>query len=418
MALTIPTIKEQYFRIPAHRFEQGQRTVFTFALGLAQLDSMLPQRVDDDVVREANRRLTPSHAKQIEVYLREHDDWVLGAILLGIDPDAVQFSPFQDEEGNQSPMFGELRIPYNRMSSLRLFDGQHRRRAIQDVLAGLRDLEKERSQSLNEGERNGDDPGLITVLRDHFLESRAKRESLEQQSVPVVLYQEGDIKALRRMFADAAKTKPIEGVTRARFDDRDPFNRAAYEVAEQSDLLRGRIEMERNTVARTSPNLLSFNQLATILKTLMFGYYGRVSHVRSLEIEADHEPVVRLGLDWADNFLPETCREYEELLDREIKDDSLIPTLRRETFALNATVLRVLAACFHGWKEEVSQDVGQLAQFVRGESFSNTLENSLLVRAGLVMPGTTSPAGRRQEVQKTIRYILRNAKNYVASRSS
>ena len=176
--------------------------------------------------------------------------------------------------------------------------------------------------------------------------------------------------------------------------------------------------MERNTVARTSPNLLSFNQLATILKTLMFGYYGRVSHVRSLEIEADHEPVVRLGLDWADNFLPETCKEYEELLDREIKDDSLIPTLRRETFALNATVLRVLAACFHGWKEEVSQDVGQLAQFVRGESFSNTLENSLLVRAGLVMPGTTSPAGRRQEVQKTIRYILRNAKNYVASRSS
>ena len=117
MALTIPAIKEQYFRIPAHRFEQGHRTVFTFALGLAQLDSMLPQRVDDDVVREANRRLTPSHAKQIEVYLREHDDWVLGAILLGIDPDAFQFSPFQDEEGNQSPMFGELRIPYNRMSS-------------------------------------------------------------------------------------------------------------------------------------------------------------------------------------------------------------------------------------------------------------------------------------------------------------
>ena len=168
-------------------------------------------------------------------------------------------------------MFGELRIPYNRMSSLRLFDGQHRRRALQEVLAGLRDLEKERSQSLNDGERNGDDPGLITVLRDQFLESRAKRESLEQQSVPVVLYQEGDIKALRRMFADAAKTKPIEAVTRARFDDRDPFNRAAYEVAEQSDLLRGRIEMERNTVARTSPNLLSFNQLATILKTLMFG---------------------------------------------------------------------------------------------------------------------------------------------------
>ena len=383
MAMTVPAIQEQYFRIPAQRFKQGTRAVFTFALELAQLDSMLPQRVDEDVVRDANRRLTPSHAKQIEQYLRIHDDWVLGAILLGIDPDAIQFTPFLDDKGNENPMFGELRIPYNRMSSFRLFDGQHRRRAIQDVLAELRDSEKARMRLLNVAKRNDDEPGLVSMLNGQLVQVRAKREELERQSVPVVLYEEGDIKALRRMFADAAKTKPIEAVTRARFDDRDPFNRAAYVVAEQSDLLRGRIEMERNTVARTSPSLLSFNQLATTLKTLMFGYYGRGSRVRSLEIEADHEPVVRLGNEWADNFLPATCKEYEELFDRESEDASLIPALRRETFALNATVLRVLAACFHGWRLEVSEDVHPLARFIRGESFSNTLENSLLVRAGI-----------------------------------
>ena len=49
------------------------------------------------------------------------------------------------------------------------------------------------------------------------MQTRSKREALEQQSLPIVLYEEGDIKALRRMFADAAKTKPIEAVTRARF---------------------------------------------------------------------------------------------------------------------------------------------------------------------------------------------------------
>lgn len=410
MAIRVPVIQEQHFRIPAQRFQQGHRAVFTFALDLTQLDSMLPERVDEDMVREANRRLTPSHAKQIEQYLQQHDDWVLGAILLGIDPDAVEFIPFEDDEGNQSPTFGELRIPFNRMSTLRLFDGQHRRRAIQDVLAGLRDVEKDRSQLLDHAKKNGDDPEVVRMLSEQFVESRTKREALEGQSVPIVLYQEGDIKALRRMFADAAKTKPIEAVTRARFDDRDPFNRAAYEVAEQSELLRGRIEMERNTVARTSPNLLSFNQLATVLKTLMFGYYGRVSRVRSLELEVEYEPIVRLGIEWADDFLPAACKDYEQLLNRETEDNLLIPMTRRETFALNATVLRVLAACFHGWRDEVGYDVEFLAQFIRSESFDNSLENSLLVRAGLVMPGTTSPVGRRQEVQKTIRYILRNAK--------
>ena len=134
-------------------------------------------------------------------------------------------------------------------------------------------------------------------------------------------------------------------------------------------LLRGRIDMERNAVARTSPNLLSFNQVATTLKTLMFGYYGRVSRVRRLEIEADHEPMIKLGIEWADDFLPTTCNEYEELLKRETEDDSLIPTMRQGTFALNATVLRVLAACFHGWREEVGEDVEPLAQFIRRQSF-------------------------------------------------
>lgn len=418
MPITVPVIREQYFRIPAQRFKQGHRTVFAFALNLEQLDSMLPERVDEDVVRDANRRLTPSHAKQIEAYLRDHDDWVLGAILLGIDPDAVEFTAFEDEEGNPSPAFGELRISYNQMSAIRLFDGQHRRRAIQDVLAGLRDSERDREHLLSQSGSSGVDSDSASELTRQLGELRAKRRSLLKQSVPIVLYEEGDIRALRQMFADAAKTKPIEAVTRARFDDRDPFNRASYEVAEQSELFRGRIEMERNTVARTSRNLLSFNQLSTVLKTLMFGYYGRVSQVRSLELDADYGPVVKLGVEWADNFLPATCTEYEQLLNREIEDDLLVPSLRSETFALNATVLRVLAACFHGWQEEVGPDLSLLAHFFRAHSFNNTLKNSLLVQAGLVTPGATSPVARRQEVQKSIRYILRNAKRSSDNRRS
>ena len=412
MAFTIPTVQPQVFRTPAQRFKQGHRTVFTFALDLTQLNSILPQRVDEELVHDANRRLTRSHAKKIEHYLREKEDWVLGAILLGISADAMEFVPFKDDNGQESPSFGELRIPYNSMSSLRLFDGQHRRRAIRDVLSGLRDAENERVQLLKEAEEDKASQAVLDKLEQQALNLRQKQNELGQQSVPVVLYQEGDIAALRRMFADAAKTKPIEAVTRARFDDRDPFNKAAFEVEIQSEFLRGRIEMERNTVARSSPNLLSFNQLATVLKTLMFGYYGRVSRDRSLELEADHQPIVHIGLEWADDFLPATCKLYEDLLRREADDQSLIPELRRGSFALNATVLRVLAACFHDWRKDGAQNMEPLTLYIRGQSFSNTLKDSLLVRAGLVLPGATSPVGRRQEVQNTIRYILDHANRH------
>lgn len=413
MSIVLPANEVQSFRIPAHRFTQGHRTVFTFALDLRQLDSILPQRIDEDVVREANRRLTPAHAKKIENYLRGHDDWVLGAILLGIDSKALKFSPFRDKEGNPNPMFGELEIPYNRMNSLKLFDGQHRRRAIQDLLAGLVNEETKLLRSIDEENENNQGPDSIEILKEQLAEVRKKRESLEKQSLPIVLYKEGDIKALKQMFADAAQTKPIEAVTRARFDDRDPFNRAAYEIREQSELFRNnRIEMERNTVARTSPCLLAFNQLATTLKTLIFGYYGRVSRIRSIELQADHEPIVKLGIEWADDFLPAACKEYEELLDPEVDDVYAIPDMRRESFAINATVLRVLAACFHGWREEVGENTQPLSEFLRRNSFKNTLKKSLLIRAGLVMPGATSPVGRRQEVQNAIRYILRNAKRH------
>ena len=44
--------------------------------------------------------------------------------------------------------------------------------------------------------------------------------------------------------------------------------------------------------------------------------------------------------------------------------------------------------------------------------FKNTLKKPMLVRAGLVRPGDTSPVARKQEVQKAIRYILRNAKRH------
>ncbi|MDE2766139.1 MAG: DGQHR domain-containing protein, partial [Chloroflexota bacterium] len=418
MSLIVPAPREQLFEVQAQRYEQGGREVFTFPLDLAQLDGVFPPRVDEDVVKDANRRLTPSHAKQIEWYLDQQPDWVLGGILLGVEREAVRFVRFEDEAGTPSEKLGTLQIPLNRLSAIKMFDGQHRRRAIHDLLARLRNYEREYEQQLNEAIKNKGDKELIASLRNKLSQTQTKLQSMEKQSIPVVLYMEGDINALKRMFADAARTKPIEAVTRARFDDRDPFNLAADKVAEQSELLQDIVEWERSTVARTSPKLLAFNQLATILKTLVFGYYGRVSRERNREFQANYQPVVELGLEWTDNFLPSVCREYEQLLDQEVDSASLIPVRRPETFAYNVTVLRVLAACFHDWRQEVGEDVQPLVEYIRNESFDTSVERSLLIKAGLVVAGTNgtnSPVARQQDVKGAIRYILDKAEEPVSA---
>ena len=356
MTLTIPSIDNQYvLRTPAHRFRQGGRDVYSFPLDLATLDGLLPQRVDEDVIKDANRRLTPSHAKKIQGYLVDRSDWILGALLLGIAPDAVEFIPGKDENGRDSDLFGELRILTNRANTLKIFDGQHRRRAIADALS--------ESQQLQLGSDRPDQ--LVTA------------------SVPIVLYAEDDIKSLRQMFADASKTKTIESNTVTRFDERDAFNLAAMWLSDNSDLFSGRVEMERTTVPRSSECLVAINQLAKTLRTLDVGYKGRVSKDRNDGHLLEPEALYERCLEWADGFMVAARSEYDHLVAGEI-DNSEIPHFRSTSFAFNATVIRMMAGCYYEWVKN-GDDWGALADFFRGQSLERrSSDNTLLHEAGII----------------------------------
>ena len=370
-------------QLPAHRFQQGNRDVYYFTLDLATLDGLLPQRIDDSVVREANRRLTPSHARNIQQYLEGQDKWILGAMLLGIAPDALEFEPYQDEDGNEfSPDFGQLNILTNRANSMRIFDGQHRRRAIQDTL-----------------DRLGSDA-----------QHKDKLTALQNASVPIVLYAEDNIRALRQMFTDASKTKRIEANVVTLFDKRDPFNLAAMHLAEESELFGVRVVMERTTVPRGSQALISVNQLAQTLKVLTIGGYGnRVSRDQSEKYMDDIDDLYRQCLIWSDEFMPAARREYAGLLSGEIKGED-VPVWRAESLAYSTTFMRILAGSYHDWMEQ-EDDWTSLAHFLNVANLDvGGGYDSLLVDAGAMMPGDTSPIARRQEVENAIRYIVRQAK--------
>ena len=364
---------------PAHRFRQGGRDVYAFALDLSTLDRFLPDRVDDKIVKDANRPLTASHARKIQDYLTNRKDWLLGTLLLGITPEAIEFAPYGSGTGDTLAV-GELRIQAGRADDMKMFDGQHRRRAIKDAIAHL----------WTENEHG----------RLRFLESA---------SVPIMLYVEDNIDSLRQMFADASRTKTIERNTVARFDLRDAFNLAALWLEENSDLLNGRVEMEHASVPRTSESIIAINQLAATLKTLEVGFKGRVSKDLNDGHMLDADDLYERCWMWADDFMPAARQEYEGLMGGEI-DNSDIPRLRSKTLAYNATVVRLFAGCYHEWLKD-NDDWQPLATFLRNAVLEpGSGEGALLVDAGIVAPGGITPFPRAQAVTEAIDHIVDQAR--------
>ena len=379
MALVISTPTNQYsLQVPSHRFRQGGRDVYYFALDLGTLDGLLPNRVEDSVVREANRRLTPSHAKNIQRYLDEEDDWLLGSLMLGIAKDAIDFESYPDEQGKPSPNFGELRIRASHANTMRIFDGQHRRRAIQEILAELSNASDDRCAD--------------------------KLDSLRRASMTIVLYVEDDIRTLRQMFVDASKNKRIEGHAVARFDQRDAFNLTAVRLAGNSSLFKGRVEMERSLVRSSSQHLLAVNQLAAILKSLDVGYGRRVSRDLNEIYMHDLDGLYERCRVWSDEFMPAAREEYGGLISGDL-DSSEIPQLRLATFAYDIIFIRVLAGCYRLWIREHSS-WEPLAEFIRKASIGRGSGHGLLVDAGLVSPDGTILFARRQEVAAAIDHII------------
>ena len=383
----------------AMHFVQGGRDVYGCALTLRDLNGLLPRRVDDDIVSNANRRLHQPHADEIREYMWDQPSWLSGAIMVAIDPELIDFRAFANTEGR----FGVIRIPLAAVGQLKLFDGQHRRRAIYDLIderrAQIRDLESK----LKEAKAEGPDNTSVKELSGGLDAVERRLRQLELEAIPVLMFGEVDIKSLRLMFADVAKARSIDALTKSRFDARDPFNRAAEVAMNSCGLLNGNVDMERSTVSGTSDKLISYNQLATLLRTLQVGYYGRVSKQRALELDASAE-LISNPAERFFAFLTRARNEYERLADGEVK-----PSRERgNTLAFNNTILRVIAASWYEWvvKREKSEEV--LVKLLRDADFTLG-RGATWQKAGLVPEGSRTPISRRQEVVAAINYLLSEA---------
>lgn len=376
--ITVGRMEQQpVLRAHAIRSTQGGRTVYHLSLRMSQFDDVLPEEVDENLIRDNNRRFIRSHAVGIGEYLQGTDRWVFGPITLSVSGDDIVFNPYDGQGESDGPVVGELRVLEGGRGSLKILDGQHRRRAIRDFR--LAQLE------------NG---------------AAERQTRFEESQMPIALYVEDDGKAIRQMFADMANQRPMDAITTARFDTRDPFNRAANEVMLQSDWLGLYVEMDRSSVVRTSSKLISFNQLARNLKTLRVGYGGRISQIRMREAENEFDALVDLGVSWVDEFLVAARPEYAELASGDI-DEKYLPKQRTKTLAYNGTILRILAGAHYEWRNRFpNQDCQALAEYVESLNFKPGLKTSDLVKFGVLEPGGVTPLSRSQEVRGAIKRIV------------
>lgn len=377
----------------AEKFQQGGRNVYSFTATLGEINNLLPDREHENEtkVSDANRGLTPSHALRIQRYLSTETEWLVNSILAYADPRHVEFKGHPNLDGSTNLDIGVLSIlkTKNGEKALKVFDGQHRRRAIRDLLRSI-DLDS-------------DDPHI---------------QDLAASKIPVLLYEEESIDKARKMFLDHGKSKSTEANTNTRFNQQNPFSLAAVAMVEDqeftSNFFLDRVEMERTQVPRSSSCIIAVNQLERAIKNIELGYKGRLSRNQQFQYhEHGLETLYRRCLEWADEFMPQARQEYDDLYNGVVAN-SEIPSQRSKSLAYNATVIQVLAGCYYEWRKE-REDWQPLAAFIRQADFTprkDTNEGALLVDAGLVPPEGITPVPRIQEVTRGIDYIVAKAAEF------
>ena len=202
--------KEAQMEQRAVHFRQGGRDVYSMVMTLRELDDCLPDREggqDLDKFTTVNRPLLIKHAQNILDFMKLNDDWILGNFIISAKPDEIRW--------DQSESI--LRV---NNSSLFIIDGQHRRRAISQLLHELK-ADLNRAKDL---------------------------EKTELQKVLVTLYVCQHERDMKQLFAWMAKNKPIESNTQELFDSYDPWNNAAQDIRDDTDLLKNRINLNKATL--------------------------------------------------------------------------------------------------------------------------------------------------------------------------
>ena len=331
--------------LPALKGTQGGRTFYQCMVKNSTLNTFFTINMEPEADR-SQRTVDPKHAADIADYVVDNPDgYLLGAITYAMDAEGL-FQPSDLDEH-----IGVLTIPMS--ASLRSLDGQHRRYALKEAI--------------------DQDP------------------SIADDYTSILIYVESELLERRQMFSDMNATpKVVAKALNVSFDHRDPYARAAVQLAEHHPLLADHIEMKAARVKAASTAYFSLAGVYDAVKRLDLG----LSIPRGRLPKKEVEDLVALGTNFFD-LLQQARPEFTEaagMTGAEMKE------FREETILFSTTTLRALAGAVHeaSRRDEVN-DFTVYSESLAEIDFAPTSE--IFQSAGFVSPGKTTPNARNQEVQ-------------------
>ncbi|MER7608468.1 DNA sulfur modification protein DndB [Nocardioides sp. NPDC127503] len=349
----------QGIHIPAMRGKQGDRPMYLLLVtNRVLLRNFAAEAEIADQGKKVQRTMDKRHASDIVTYITENtEDYILGAMTYAID--VVGDDHFVPAYSGSE--IGTLILPMD--AELRCLDGQHRRHAI--------------AEAAREDDRVLDDFSAI------------------------VLYVEDDYTKRRQMFSDMNATpKVVSKGLNITFDSRDPYARAAQELASSHPFLRGLVELTKARVTSTDGKIFSLAGVYDGLKRFDLGMV--LPRGRSPK---NHQPeeIVELGnalFDLIDQALPQFGEMRAEIaaLDSVKEQSEAIKAFRRRTLLASTTTLRVITGALHeAMKDDGITDVTKYRKALSKVDFSPTSELFTSEEVNFVGRGGT-PSARNQEV--------------------
>ena len=340
--------KEAQMVQPAVHFRQGGRDAYSMVMTLRELDDCLPDREggqDLDMFTTVNRPLLMRHAQNILDFMKLNEDWILGNLTISAKPDEVRWNSSEETITVDN-------------SELFIIDGQHRRRAISQLLHELRaDLNRARDL-----------------------------EKTEVQQVLVTLYVCQHERDMRQLFAWMAKNKPIESNTQEMFDSSDPWNNAAQDIRDDADLLKGRINLNKAALGRNDEYLLTNSLLRNNALVMTLGSKGRATKglVQHHRQEGPQAEITLNSKGFYDNFLPECHETFQKIKAGEIANAEL-PYYRQNNWLLEPLVIRLLADCY-GQIKRTNADQDALIQHVNSMTFDRNDPKNDIAELNIIDP--------------------------------
>ena len=312
---------------PAIPFAQTDRKGWVITMRPSELIRLLPPRPPEQLglFTDTNRPITSRHLDGLEEFIEKTEDWALPNITLAATP------------GNIREKNGLINLD---PEHLKVLDGQHRLQALGNLIHQY-------------------------TIQDNQ-ESKHRLDYLDNQLLPITIFEVRNNGDQRQLFAWFARSKPIEATVRDYYDNTDPYNQAAKAVIEDSKVLKDRTSWQVKTIPANSPNVLSLANMKEIATTIHIGV-GRGP--KALDRRTVKEQGVQMHLQgqllkFFDEFLP-SCKTHYGFLKTSDRPKTDTMNSKQASYALNHMMIRLFANAWARWNEDLNPEpIEKLADYI------------------------------------------------------